>query len=88
VTTYVRASDVLERQSADRLVLLPMSAPKPLLLDRPGQLVWSVLTEPITLDELSKVLSDATGTPAATIRSDVQPLLDELCAQQAVRQVF
>jgi hypothetical protein len=84
VTTYARAADVLERTSLDRLLLLPVAAAAPMLLDAPGRLVWEVLSEPTTLDELSEILAAATNTPVGTVRSDVAPLLAELRAQGAL----
>ena len=86
-TRFARATDVLERQCSDCVVLLPLRSDEPFMLSGSGGLVWRLLAEPTTLEDLSHVLSEATGAPEPTVTADLEPVLRDLVERGAVEEV-
>lgn len=84
--SYVRAPDVLWRESLPGILLLPPGAELPVTLTDSGVDVWLLLAEPRTEERLVAELAGAYAVPADQVRADVIPLLDQLEALHAVRR--
>lgn len=83
-TVWRRRDDVLWRRSLDAVILLPSGADEPLTLPDSGAIVWDLLEEPASFDELVATLAEVYETDAATIATDITPLLEELAALGAL----
>lgn len=85
-TTVVwrRRDDVLWRRSIDAVVLLPVGTSEPVSLPGTGAMVWDLLAEPATLDELVTALAEVYEGDAATIARDVVDLLVRLESLAAI----
>jgi len=83
-TVWRRRDDVLWRRSLDAVILLAANADEPLTLPDTGAIVWDLLEEPATFDELVTTLADVYNTDATTIATDITPLLEELAALGAL----
>jgi Coenzyme PQQ synthesis protein D (PqqD) len=79
-----RRDDVLWRRSLEAVILLPAGADEPLTLPDTGAIVWDLLEEPATFDELVATLADVYNTDATTIATDITPLLTELQTRGAL----
>lgn len=85
---YQRAAHVLWRQFEGGVLLLraepsvaDVTAHDPTLVSGIGSLLWQLLAEPHTLDELVTAVRDATAPSApdeATVRTDIAAVLADL----------
>jgi len=81
---YERARGVLWRYTADGVVLLPLAASEPFVLEGAGAALWEVLREPQTIATAAAALSDRFRVPCEEILSTVPPVLGELENRGAV----
>lgn len=70
--------DVLHRQVGDDVLVLPLDGTDPLVLDDIGALIWTLLDQAHTVDELVALLAPAADAAAHTIRADVAEFLERL----------
>lgn len=70
--------DVLHRRVGDDVLVLPLDGTDPLLLDGIGALIWTLLDQAHTVDELVALLAPAADAAAGTIRVDVASFLEQL----------
>ena len=82
---WQRSTDVVWRQTADRVLLLHVDAPEPVVVAGPGPLLWDLLKDPASLEDLAAGLSEAYKMPAERIAWDIEPVLAELTRQGLVR---
>jgi hypothetical protein len=68
-----------------RVVVLGARAGEPSSLSGPGVLVWSVLAEPCTLEQLTSRLASVYGADDEVVAHDVARLLESLVEIGAVR---
>jgi coenzyme PQQ synthesis protein D (PqqD) len=87
VTVYRRGPEVLWRNSADRVVLLPPKAANPISVDGPGQALWILLEEPQSADALEISLARQYAVDRAVVSEALVPLLDELVEAGAIEPV-
>ena len=78
---------MLWRRSLDAVLLLSSGAEEPLTLAGTGPEVWELLEEPISMPELTRELATRYETDAATVETDLAPVLDRLEAIEAVERV-
>jgi hypothetical protein len=83
-TRYWRRPDVLWRRSLDAVILLPPLGDDPVTLAGTGPAIWELLTAPISVTQLVRLLAVVYGVDRHVIESDVVPVLDELVALGAV----
>jgi hypothetical protein len=86
-TRVVRAPGALWRRVLDGVLVLAPGQDEPLLITPPGDVVWQLLADPITVDELTEELAELYETPAATVRADLEPVLAVLGESGASRQI-
>jgi len=87
ITRYVQASPILSRRSCEGVLLLAVDTDEPVFLGGSSELVWRVLADPTTFEDLCEVLSYATDTPASTVEADVDPLLRALVELRVVQEI-
>jgi hypothetical protein len=83
---WARQPSVLWRRVLDDVVLLPPGADEPFALAG-GWELWDHLTQPRTAEELARALAASSGADPAAVRAQLGPLLDDLAARGAIRQV-
>lgn len=84
---WVRAEEVLWRYTEAGVVLLPREAEEPVLLGGSGAKIWELLTEPLSLSELTDRLAGIYAVEPASIENDVHATLTELDAVDAVIRI-
>ena len=77
----------LWRYSLRGVLVCPPGTDESQLVSRPADAVWTLLDEPISIDELVEVLAPAFGAPADQVHHDVTALVDRLLELGAVEQV-
>jgi hypothetical protein len=82
-----RAPDVLWRDGAFGVVLLPASAREPLTLEGTGRALWDALAAPVAPAALAARLADDFGTDPERVAADIAPVLDELLRCGALEEV-
>ncbi len=76
---WVRRSDVLWRMLLETVVLLrPEGDAPPLTISGSGAVVWELLAEPITLEQLSGELASCYTVSPDVISRDLIPVLADL----------
>jgi hypothetical protein len=75
---FRRRPDVLWRRSLDAVVLLPLGAEDVITLAGTGVAVWELLDTWRTVDALTELLSLEYHAEPATVRADLEPLIDQL----------
>ena len=70
-TVWRRREDVLWRRTLDAVILLPANADEPLTLPDTGAIVWDLLEEPTTFDELVATLAEVYNTVPDTVANDI-----------------
>jgi hypothetical protein len=74
-------------EAEDELVMLDPRTGRYFALDAVGRRVWELLAEPRRMDELVSALAAAHAVDEATVRTDVQPFLDDLLAAGLLESV-
>lgn len=68
-TRWIRRTDVLSRTQLGEVVLLALDGDEPIALTSPGDLLWELLAEPQSIDELVAAFTtdpdDATAVAGA-----------------------
>lgn len=82
---YRRSLEVLWRRVLDDVVLLPPGIDEPVLISGPGGLVWELLSDPVSIDEIVDQVVAVYRAVPDRVRSDMTVLLDELVRLGAVR---
>ena len=82
-----RASGVPFRWLDDRVILALPGKEDLESLDGTAAAVWDLLSEPMTVPELTKVLSDQYRAPRGRIARDVRSLIDTLKHQGSVEEM-
>lgn len=86
-TRWVRNPEVLWREVADGVVLLPPGTDEPFALTDSGAAVWDLLATPVDIDTAVTQLATAYQVAPEVVGASVGPLLDDLRRRDAVRQV-
>ena len=81
-----RRDDALWRRSLDSVIVFPVGTDDPVTIGGSGAVVWDLLAEPATLDELVATLAEVYEGDAASIASDVADLLSQLEALGAIQR--
>jgi hypothetical protein len=87
VSLVARDPRVLWRRSADRVVLLAPEAADPMVLDGVGAVVWELLGEPASADELIDLLAEHFERDDREVTQALEPFLAELSATGALTDV-
>lgn len=83
-TVVGRNEAVLHRRLLDGLLLLVPGSSEPLKISSPGEVLWALLEPPMRVGDLVVDLAEIYSAPSATVRSDVESILDELRAIGAI----
>lgn len=84
---WVRAEGVLWRESVDGLLVLQPGSDEVILLEGSASLLWTVLEEPVELEEAAETLAHVHATGVETIAEDLKTILYELFDLEIVRYV-
>lgn len=84
---WVRDPEVLWRNTAHGVVLLPAGAEEPFALTDSGAALWTLVETPVRLDEVATRLAANYGTSPAVVAESIRPLLADLERRHAVRRV-
>jgi hypothetical protein len=84
---YCRAADTLWRTTGSGVLVLPAGATHPMAVVGAGHALWEVLSSSHTADEAAAALAARFGVPQDGVRAAIDPVLRDLSAIGAVRQV-
>jgi hypothetical protein len=73
-----RRDDVLWRRTFGEVLMLLPQSEEPLVLDEQGALIWDLLADSPTVDEMTQTLCDHFQTDPALIERDLLAFIDEL----------
>ena len=73
-----RNPNVLVRRDLEGTLLLAPEQTEPFLLDRAGALIWGLLEEPCTVDDLVNDIAAGFAQQATDIAKDINVLLEHL----------
>jgi len=79
-----RRPGVLWRRSLDAVVILPPGTGDTVILAGTGPVLWELLADWRTADDLVDALARLFAAPADQVRADVEPLLADLAARGAL----
>ena len=86
-TAVRRADGFLAETLGEETVMLDPERDRYLRLNRSGGILWSALTEPLTVEELSERLVDATGIDRERAREDTLSFVRRMLDHGAIRAV-
>ncbi len=81
---WTRHPRALWRASLGRVVVLPPDCDEPQVLLGSGVLLWQLLAVSADLDTLASDLAASYEVEAATVRTDIEPVLAQLTASGAL----
>ncbi len=84
-TRVERATGTLWRRVLDGVLVLPPGSDELLHITAPGDVVWHLLAEAVTVGDLAEALADFYEVPVPVVRSDIEPVLTALVASGAIR---
>lgn len=84
---YAREDATLWRGVIGGVLLLVPGCDETVHVSTPGDVVWDLLAEPRTLDQLAEALAAEYGEPVDTVLRDVEPIVRSLHDLGAVRSV-
>jgi hypothetical protein len=86
---WVQESNLLEREIAGIVVLAhpDLDGGDPITVTSPGSVVWGLLREPSTLDELTELIAEGFEVDASIVRPDLEALLTDLESHGMVRRL-
>ena len=89
IASYRRAAHVLWRRTADRVLLLPVGDrdAEVTCLSGTGVVLWDLLAEQATVDELAAALGGAFGVDPDVVAVDIRPVLDDLVDRELLAAV-
>jgi hypothetical protein len=73
---WSRRRDVLWRRLDAGLLVLPLDADEPMLLDGVAPVIWDLLDEPVTIDDAVSVLAEVYSVDAAIVEHDLREFLE------------
>jgi hypothetical protein len=82
--TLQQVSTTLWRQLLNGVLLLPSGEDEVMHLTTPGDAIWALLEEPLTLAELAQALSTAFNVSFETVLADIEPVIIELAESGAI----
>ena len=83
----VREPATLWRYAGESLVVLPPGQPEPIVVRGSASLMWELLEQPCSDDEVVASVADAYAVDADEVGRHVLPILDELLSKGALRRV-
>ena len=87
VERWQRRFDALTRTSLDSLLILASGSDEPFALAGSGVIIWDLLEDPISSNELVERLATQFGVEQSVVRSDVEALLELLACRKAIERV-
>jgi hypothetical protein len=84
-TLIERAPEALSRRTLDGVLVLTPTMSDVLQLSAPGDAIWDLLAEPLTVADLVQALSERFRVPEGAIRSGTRPVLQALFDGGALR---
>lgn len=75
---FVRADDVLWRRLLDGVLVLAGAASEPVRIASPGDAVWYLLAQPVTVEEMVETIAELFDAPADAVAADVHRVLEVL----------
>jgi hypothetical protein len=79
-----QSPEVISRSGPFGVVILAPSDLEPRLLEGSASLVWGLLSEGSTKEAISQILAESFGADLEVVSRDVEILLNELIATEAV----
>jgi hypothetical protein len=86
-STYRRAAGVVWRRSQQTVLLLSVPGRDVLALNGAGGVLWQLLSEPASLEQLAGCLSEVYGADTNVIARDLEPVLAELVDRKVLELV-
>lgn len=80
-----REPTVLWRRSLDGVVVLGPDAGDPIRITWPGSEIWDLLSEPVSVEEVARLLVERYGGNLEDVRVDTGAVLDRLAEAGAVK---
>ncbi len=87
IERWRRDPAVLWRRSLDAALVLPPAADDPLTLAGTGAVLWDLLVEPTSTDDLVAALAARYRAAPSTVAADLGPVLAQLEAIGAIEAV-
>ncbi len=86
---YQRHPEALHRQLEDGVLLLAGRGDQdqPVFVEGTGSVLWELLADPWSLDELVAALAEAYGADPAEVAAGVAPVLDQLVDEGVVTRL-
>lgn len=75
---WSRRPDVLWRRLDGGLLLLPLAADEPALLDGVAPVIWDLLAEPVSISDAVDVLAEVFDADATIVERDLREFLETL----------
>lgn len=82
-----RAPDALWRATLRGVIIHPAAGAEPLLVTSPGDLVWTLLADPIARSEMAAALAQHFNADVDAVDADIGVVLDQLMDVGAVVEV-
>lgn len=82
---YVRDRATLWRGVIGGVLVLPPGAQESWYITSPGDVIWDLLVDPCTIDQLVDTLSVEFDEPPATVFTDIEPVVRILHEIGAIR---
>lgn len=84
---YHRTNSFDSEELGDELVIMELEHHAIVTLNQTGRLIWDMLEEATAFDEIHALLENAfTTMDSATLKSDIQTILDTLVAMKLVTE--
>jgi hypothetical protein len=79
-----QSPDALSRRVLGGVLVLGPTMTEAFHISAPGDTIWTLVREPLTVSELIGALSELYGVPTETVRHQIQSTLDTLVGGGAV----
>jgi hypothetical protein len=84
---YCRNEAVLVRRTPDGLVLLPLPRRQVVTVTGAGSLLWDLLEEPRSVEQLGLLLADTFAAEPEHIARDIAPVVEDLAARRVLHRI-
>ncbi len=84
-SSLIRSEHVLFRSVLNGVLILGPGGVDPILISSPGDLIWELLSDEISLEDLIAQLASEYSAPESVVRADIEPTLRTLLEAKAIR---
>lgn len=84
---YRRNEAVLSRRTPDGLVLLPLPRRQVVTVTGAGSLLWDLLDEPRSVDQLGVLLATTFAATPESIARDITPVVEDLASRRVLQRI-